>query len=198
MRFKSDYLYICRTEGHGPRSISACAQSLTAYGRLCPQIVETDYQALLGRDLNSPIPASQSRPDHSWVQFQQRKTLPDQRPMIEHLPPLPAGAVVDVVVVGCGPAGLALAAALGNRGLSVGLVGPDSHMVNTYGVWCAAKLASAICPSAVSRSFLTLTCVGPEERQPSDANGPLTLETALRCSSLAGRTSSRRSGWTTR
>lgn len=98
-------------------------------------MIETDYGALLGRDLNTPLPVSQSRSDLSWVQFQQRKLLPDQRPVSEHLPALPKGSVVDVVVVGCGPAGLALAAALGNRGLSVGLVGPDSHFVNTYGVW---------------------------------------------------------------
>lgn len=109
------------------------------------QVVETDYQALLGRDLNTPVPASQSRPDSSWVQFQQRKLLPDQRPVADYLPALPSGSAVDVVVVGCGPAGLALAAALGNRGLSVGLVGPDSHLVNTYGVWCGAAAGPLPC-----------------------------------------------------
>jgi len=43
--------------------------------------------------------------------------------------------VVDVLVVGVGPAGLALAAELAKRGLKTGLVGPDGPLVNTYGVW---------------------------------------------------------------
>jgi hypothetical protein len=44
-------------------------------------------------------------------------------------------ATVDVAVIGCGPAGLALAAQLGVRGLSVALLGPDLPFVNNYGVW---------------------------------------------------------------
>lgn len=46
-----------------------------------------------------------------------------------------AGQVLDVVVVGCGPAGLALAGELGRHGLTVGLLGRNSPFVNTYGVW---------------------------------------------------------------
>lgn len=45
------------------------------------------------------------------------------------------GQVLDVVVVGCGPAGLALAGELGRQGLTVGLLGRNSPFVNTYGVW---------------------------------------------------------------
>lgn len=41
----------------------------------------------------------------------------------------------DVAVVGCGPSGLALAAELGKRGLSVTLIGADAPFVNNYGVW---------------------------------------------------------------
>lgn len=43
--------------------------------------------------------------------------------------------VADVVVVGCGPAGLSLAAELGAQGLTVSLVGHDVPFVNNYGVW---------------------------------------------------------------
>ena len=46
-----------------------------------------------------------------------------------------AAATADVAVVGCGPAGLALAAQLARQGLGVVLVGRDSRFVNNYGVW---------------------------------------------------------------
>jgi 2-polyprenyl-6-methoxyphenol hydroxylase-like FAD-dependent oxidoreductase len=39
----------------------------------------------------------------------------------------PATDVVDVCVVGCGPAGLALAAELGSHGVSVALIGNPCH-----------------------------------------------------------------------
>lgn len=42
---------------------------------------------------------------------------------------------MDVCVVGCGPAGLALSADLAHRGLSVCIVGPESKFTNNYGVW---------------------------------------------------------------
>lgn len=45
------------------------------------------------------------------------------------------GDVLDLVIVGCGPAGLSLAAESAKRGLSVGLIGPDVPFVNNYGVW---------------------------------------------------------------
>lgn len=39
------------------------------------------------------------------------------------------------MVIGCGPAGLALAAESAKLGLNVGLVGPDLPFTNNYGVW---------------------------------------------------------------
>ncbi|CAI5499803.1 unnamed protein product [Closterium sp. Naga37s-1] len=44
-------------------------------------------------------------------------------------------SVLDVLVVGCGPAGLSIAAECAKRGLTVGLVGRDAPFVNNYGVW---------------------------------------------------------------
>lgn len=51
------------------------------------------------------------------------------------LPPWDPSATADVAVVGCGPAGLALAAQLARLGLRVALVGRDAPFVNNYGVW---------------------------------------------------------------
>lgn len=51
------------------------------------------------------------------------------------LPVAKLEVVADVIVVGCGPAGLSLAAELGQRGLVVYLVGLDMPFVNNYGVW---------------------------------------------------------------
>lgn len=42
---------------------------------------------------------------------------------------------MDLVVIGCGPAGLALAAESAKLGLKVGLIGPDLPFTNNYGVW---------------------------------------------------------------
>jgi len=72
-----------------------------------------------------------------FVQTQAAKQESGQASIQATLTPLEtAGGYVDVVVVGCGPAGLALAAELGaKKNLSVGLVGPDAPLVNTYGVW---------------------------------------------------------------
>lgn len=52
------------------------------------------------------------------------------------LPPISSeDGVLDLVVIGCGPAGLALAAEAAKLGLSVGLIGPDLPFTNNYGVW---------------------------------------------------------------
>ncbi len=50
------------------------------------------------------------------------------------LQPLGDGTL-DLVVIGCGPAGISLAAEAAKQGLNVGLVGPDTPFVNNYGVW---------------------------------------------------------------
>lgn len=51
------------------------------------------------------------------------------------LPALDPSVTSDVLVVGCGPAGLYLAALLAKRGLKVALIGHDVPFVNNYGVW---------------------------------------------------------------
>ena len=61
---------------------------------------------------------------------------PEQDSIASVLPAFdPATGTADVAVVGCGPAGLALATQLARQGLGVVLVGRDSHFVNNYGVW---------------------------------------------------------------
>ena len=52
------------------------------------------------------------------------------------MPEISAGnSILDLVVIGCGPAGLALAAESAKLGLTVGLIGPDVPFTNNYGVW---------------------------------------------------------------
>jgi len=73
--------------------------------------------------------------DREWIAFQQRKVFADQKPIKEYLEKLSSGDKVDVLVVGAGPAGLAIAAEVAKRGLTVGLIAPDTPFVNNYGVW---------------------------------------------------------------
>lgn len=86
-------------------------------------------------------PPPPRRDDREWTAAQQRKKMSDQPPLATLLPPLrlplsgAASDAVDVAVIGCGPAGLALAAELAERGLSVALLAPDAPIVNNYGVW---------------------------------------------------------------
>lgn len=55
---------------------------------------------------------------------------------VSQLPPISiGGGALDLVVIGCGPAGLALAAESAKLGLKVGLIGPDLPFTNNYGVW---------------------------------------------------------------
>eukprot|EP00850_Spirogloea_muscicola_P016434 SM000133S26800 [mRNA] locus=s133:113277:117083:- [translate_table: standard] len=69
------------------------------------------------------------------VQLQASKPVADCPKIADKLPALGRDANVDLVIVGCGPAGLCLAAESAKLGLSVGLIGPDSPFVNNYGVW---------------------------------------------------------------
>ncbi|KAL2610837.1 hypothetical protein R1flu_022529 [Riccia fluitans] len=67
------------------------------------------------------------------VQLQAKKPL-QQAKIAEKLKPL-SNELFDLVVIGCGPAGVSLAAEAAKQGLNVGLVGPDLPFTNNYGVW---------------------------------------------------------------
>ena len=73
--------------------------------------------------------------DREWIAFQQRKVFPDQQPIVDVLDVLKTGEKVDCLVIGGGPAGLAIAAETAKKGLSVGVIAPDAPFVNNYGVW---------------------------------------------------------------
>ncbi|PSS36417.1 Lycopene epsilon cyclase [Actinidia chinensis var. chinensis] len=71
-----------------------------------------------------------------FVQMQQNKDMDKQSKLTDKLPRISAAnTLLDLVVIGCGPAGLALAAESAKLGLSVGLIGPDLPFTNNYGVW---------------------------------------------------------------
>lgn len=71
-----------------------------------------------------------------FVQMQERKTMETQSKIADKLLPISAeDSVLDLVVIGCGPAGLSLAAESAKQGLNVGLIGPDLPFTNNYGVW---------------------------------------------------------------
>ncbi|KAJ7979311.1 Lycopene epsilon cyclase [Quillaja saponaria] len=71
-----------------------------------------------------------------FVQMQQKKSMDKQSKLADKLLPISIGdEVLDLVVIGCGPAGLALAAESAKLGLKVGLIGPDLPFTNNYGVW---------------------------------------------------------------
>ncbi|CAI0387725.1 unnamed protein product [Linum tenue] len=71
-----------------------------------------------------------------FVQMQRKKDMDKQSKLADKLPPIATrGEVLDLVVIGCGPAGLALAAESAKLGLNVGLIGPDLPFTNNYGVW---------------------------------------------------------------
>lgn len=70
-----------------------------------------------------------------FVKMQERKNMEKQGKIADKLSPISADSVLDLVVIGCGPAGLSLAAESAKRGLRVGLIGPDLPFTNNYGVW---------------------------------------------------------------
>ncbi|XP_062091073.1 lycopene epsilon cyclase, chloroplastic [Humulus lupulus] len=71
-----------------------------------------------------------------FVQMQQNKSMEKQSKLSDKLPAISIGdKILDLVVIGCGPAGLALAAESAKFGLNVGLIGPDLPFTNNYGVW---------------------------------------------------------------
>lgn len=69
------------------------------------------------------------------VQLQSSKRDPQQQALASILPKPDASALQDVVVVGCGPAGMYLAYQLALKGVKVALIGRDAPFVNNYGVW---------------------------------------------------------------
>ncbi|KAL9314652.1 hypothetical protein ACSQ67_020104 [Phaseolus vulgaris] len=69
-----------------------------------------------------------------FVHMQQNKAMEMQSKLVDKLPPI-GDDILDLVVIGCGPAGLALAAESAKLGLKVGLIGPDLPFTNNYGVW---------------------------------------------------------------
>ncbi|CAM8946042.1 unnamed protein product [Rhodiola kirilowii] len=71
-----------------------------------------------------------------FVQMQQKKEMKLQSRLSDKLHKINAAdGILDLVVIGCGPAGLALAAESAKLGLKVGLIGPDLPFTNNYGVW---------------------------------------------------------------
>jgi len=105
-----------------------------------------DFEKLLknelsfnGRNLGSndqpKVKFENFKDDREWIAFQQRKVFPDQKPIVDVLPALQGGEKVDCLVIGAGPAGLAIAFEVAKKGLSVGVVAPDAPFVNNYGVW---------------------------------------------------------------
>lgn len=97
-----------------------------------------DFEDILSEEaLSNPddMNPSEIKDDREWIAFQQRKVFNDQKTIKEYLGAMNSGDNVDVLVIGAGPAGLAIAAETAKQGLSVGIVAPDTPFVNNYGVW---------------------------------------------------------------
>ncbi|MCO5597606.1 hypothetical protein L7F22_051686 [Adiantum nelumboides] len=74
----------------------------------------------------------------SQLEFVQMQALKDLKKLriADQLEPIQQGEeTLDLIVIGCGPAGLSLAAEAGKQGLTVGIIGPDLPFTNNYGVW---------------------------------------------------------------
>lgn len=84
-------------------------------------------------DLNQHI--REGHYESSLVQQQAAKLDAEQPSLTSQLEGWPVQERADVVVVGCGPAGLVLAAELSKIGVKVALLGLDRPFVNNYGVW---------------------------------------------------------------
>jgi len=71
-----------------------------------------------------------------YVQMQATKPMESQSKIASKLLPISdENSVLDLVIIGCGPAGLSLASESAKKGLTVGLIGPDLPFTNNYGVW---------------------------------------------------------------
>ena len=72
-----------------------------------------------------------------WMGLQAEKEEVGQTPLADVMDKYEASSkVLDVTIVGAGPAGLRLAASLAKQGLNVAVVGRDAPFTNNYGVWC--------------------------------------------------------------
>ncbi|OEL16306.1 Lycopene epsilon cyclase, chloroplastic [Dichanthelium oligosanthes] len=71
-----------------------------------------------------------------YVQMQATKPMESQSKIASKLLPISdENSILDLVIIGCGPAGLSLASESAKKGLTVGLIGPDLPFTNNYGVW---------------------------------------------------------------
>lgn len=98
-----------------------------------PVSPEVDAAAVPKLKLNQYI--REGHYESSLVQLQASKRDSEQPSITTRLQPLDLSQTADIAVVGCGPAGLFLAAELAKRGLNVALLGNDVPFVNNYGVW---------------------------------------------------------------
>ncbi|WIA23453.1 hypothetical protein OEZ85_000204 [Tetradesmus obliquus] len=98
------------------------------------------------------------------VQEQASKQDSKQPAIASLLPALAPGSSVDALVVGCGPAGIYLAAQLAEKGLKVGLVGPDGPFVNNYGVWVDEFKALGM-GGTLEREFSETFCYFQEKKE---------------------------------
>lgn len=71
----------------------------------------------------------------SLVSIQASKQDEQQPSIASVLQPLAPGSSVDVVVAGCGPAGIHLAAVMAKKGINVGLVGEWGLGCGVCSVW---------------------------------------------------------------
>jgi choline dehydrogenase-like flavoprotein len=82
---------------------------------------------------------------------QANKRDKEQPTIASQLQPLVPGATVDAAVVGCGPAGLYLAAQLAQRGLSVGLIGEEKRSMRAAHGWLLLPKFSRACSMDLPR-----------------------------------------------
>ncbi|KAG6670416.1 hypothetical protein I3843_Q066400 [Carya illinoinensis] len=125
----------------GARNLAAMTVTFFPFGgllELCGAAARTGSESCVAVDFDADeedyVKAGGS--EVLFVQMQQNKPMEMQSKLSDKLPAISvAENVLDLVVIGCGPAGLALAAESAKLGLKVGLIGPDLPFTNNYGVW---------------------------------------------------------------
>lgn len=128
-----------------------------------------------------PPPEPRAPPIRSPSYPQADKRDDDQPSMTSQLQPLAPNASLDVLVVGCGPAGLYLAAQLAQRGLSVGLVGELPRAPPARHAWA---MAAVVGPARVGRARTCaparFACLHAPLRTRMSLHAPACDPTALR------------------